>query len=251
MCFHSIRERDVTVMQAAILIIGSLLWDHRNGRDKWRKSHLRVDLLQHVRVPIRYGRCSHTRGNTYTMTFASDHVMGHGVLVPCKSPLPTADALICEVEELWQAESTNANKGDISAGWGCVGILFRPQGTPSTWRQEWGDYFCKKKANVVPPISSDGLLGIPWPVKVSDGNEVDVDVILATATRADSKLPSTDDIADAWISQSNSHERYFFENVRCGIQTPDDKYIWRRIEERKPVWMNKREYAKAVSLLRQ
>jgi hypothetical protein len=165
--------------------------------------------------------------------------------------LPKTDALIREAEALWQAESANANKGDISADWGCVGVLFRPQGTPSKWRQEWGDYFCKKKANIVTPISRDGLLGIPWPVKVRDGNKVDVDVILATATRACTKMPSPEATADAWIGQSDSHERYFFENVRCGIRTPDDKHIWRRIEERNPEWMKNCEYAEATSLLRQ
>lgn len=237
-------------MRAGILIIGSLLWDNGNGRDQWRKSHLCVNLLQCVRVPIRYGRCSQfTRGNTYTMTFAPDDAMGRGVLVPCKSPMSNTDALICEAEALWQAESTNAKKGDISVNWGCVGALFRPQGTLGDWRQEWRDYFRGKQPSVVSPVSKDGLLCIPWPVKVSNGNEVDVDVILATATKAECKIPTPEQVADAWIDKNNGHESYFFENVRCCIRTPDDGSIWRRIKERKPSWMKKDKYSKAVGIL--
>jgi hypothetical protein len=48
------------------------------------------------------------------------------------------------------------------------------------------------------------------------------------------------------------HENYFFNNVQHGIRTPDDGDIWRRIEEKSPCWLEKkqRKYRKAVEILR-
>ncbi|WP_411857810.1 hypothetical protein [Roseiflexus sp.] len=65
-----------------------------------------------------------------------------------------------------------------------------------------------------------------------------MDVILATATRANTEQPTVNEIADAWI-KSCGYERYFFENVRHGIRTPEDVRIWRRIEERSPSWLGR------------
>ena len=83
-----------------------------------------------------------------------------------------------------------------------------------------------------------------------DGKAADVDVILATATRANTTNWRIEDVADAWIGQNEGHERYFFENVRHGIRTPEDLLIWRRIEEKKPAWLIKREYADMLAILR-
>ena len=184
------------------------------------------------------------------MTFAPDTEMGSGILVPCKLRLSTINALFCEAKALWKAEFPKAQPGDISEEWGCVGILFHPRAALENWRQEWREYFCSKKAGVVSPVSGDGLLCIPWPVEVSNDNEVNVDVILATATKGDCTTPTPENVADAWIEQNNGDESYFFGNVRCGIRTPDDGPIWRRIEEKKPLWMNKDEYSKEVDVLR-
>lgn len=43
-------------------------------RSNWRKTGLKVDKrsTQYVRVPIRYGRLSESRGNTYTMVFSPE-----------------------------------------------------------------------------------------------------------------------------------------------------------------------------------
>jgi hypothetical protein len=46
------------------------------------------------------------------------------------------------------------------------------------------------------------------------------------------------------------HERYFFENVRHGIRTPDDQLIWQRIEQKNPPWLHKAAYAEAIAIFR-
>lgn len=228
-----------------ILIVGSLLWDSRCHRETWRKSRLAIDRAVHVRVRIRYGKRSESK--TFTMTIGTSGDAGRAVLVPCRTTQTGVSALFAEAEALWQAEQLGASAGSISASWGCVGVRFRDEPPPTDWASAWADRFRAKGASPVPPVNDDGLLGIPWPSVVAEG-AIDCDVILATATRAETTPPSPEEVADAWIDQG--HERYFFENVRHGIRTPDDARIWQRIEEHKPSWLSEDAYAEAIGILR-
>lgn len=239
-------------MRAGILIIGSLLWDNGRVRNEWRQSHLDMDHAEKVRTPIRYGRRSCSRGCTFTMTFAIDDQLGHGVLVPCRTPLLNADALFAEAEALWKAEQPRAAPGTIAASWGCVGVRFRAQAAPDKWTRAWAKYFSDRNTSPISPVGNDGLLRIPWPVKVCDGEEADLDLILATATEADKQRPHPKDIADAWSNQDAGNEHYFFENIRNGIRTSEDQLIWQHIEKSNAPWLSKciSEYANAVAVLR-
>lgn len=238
------------IMRGGILIIGSLLW--HPDRDAWRKSRLMLDHAVRVKVPIRYGRHSVGWGNCFTMTFDNHGPSGPGVLVPCKHDILDLAALLFEAEELWKAEDRYAESGSIAARrhWGCVGLLFRNQAASAPWLQGWADLFHRKVAFPVPPVDKDGLLSIPWPTAAIDDSAADVEVLLASATRADEPRPRAENIADAWIEQNQGHERYFFNNVQHGVRTPDDGAIWMRIEEKQPSWLAKDEYAEAVSVLR-
>lgn len=235
-------------MRAGILIVGSLLWDRRCERDAWRRSRLAIDRAVHVKVPIKYGRRSESRANTFTMTMSIDGGPGQAIIVPCRTMLAGARALLDEAEELWQAEQPGAQVGSISASWGCVGVRFHDEPPPSDWSTAWAERFHAKAAPVA-PVNGDGLLGIPWPLASANG-AIDADVILATATKAEKDRPRPEDIADAWVNQNQGHERYFFENVRHGIRTPEDAEIWRRIEEQSPGWLSGDAYAEAVAILR-
>jgi hypothetical protein len=236
-------------MRIGILIIGSLLWDRRCEREAWRASHLDIAHAFHVKVPIRYGRRSASRGNTFTMTIHLGGSYGQAVVVPCRIGECDIGALFSEAEALWKAEQPDAPPGKIAASWGCVGLLFRDQPPPADWSASWADGFRARQASHVPPLDGKGFLNIPWPQTVSGGT-IDADLILATATRANNKRPTSNEIADAWIDQNGGNERYFFENVRHGIRTPEDSQIWRRIEERAPAWLSLGDYAEAVGILR-
>jgi hypothetical protein len=236
-------------MRGGILIIGSLLWDD-GARDEWRRSRLRIDERVCVEAPIRYGRCSRTRGNTFTMIFAPDSPVGQGVLVPCTAPIGNVDSLIAEAEELWRAENPKALSGHIGAKWGCVGVLCRAEAEAASLLQAWACHFRDTKTSPISPVDDRGVLRISWPVKVADGAPADVDVILATATQGEAVQPCAEQIADAWLDQSDERERYFFNNVLNGIRTSDDGLIWRRIEERGPRWLENGAYAEAVAILR-
>jgi hypothetical protein len=127
--------------------------------------------------------------------------------------------------------------------------MFREEIAPAEWMAEWADHF-RQRASPTAPVDADGMLRIPWPVNAHDGSPADVDVILGAAAAAVATPPSAVEIADAWAGQHAGHERYFFENVRHGIRTPDDRAIWHRIEERAPPWLGAERHREAIELLR-
>lgn len=81
-------------LQGAVLVIGSLYWENEQNaielekgraRQAWRDEHLRLDLKMPVGCPIRYGRVSTKRFNTYTMVFAGDvAALGTGLVLPLR-----------------------------------------------------------------------------------------------------------------------------------------------------------------------
>ena len=217
-------------MRAGILIIGSLLWDN-SQRQAWRRSRLHVGRGVHVKAPICYGRRSISRGNTFTMTLGTGDARGQGVLAPCVSVIASGGGLVSEAEALWEAELSTPAPKSISAAWGSVGVLFAPT-VQAEWRAGWEAYF-RSHATPVTPVDDAGTLRIAWPV-TPEQKPADLDIVLATATRAEATRPTAIEIADAWVNQNAGHERYFFENVRHGIRTPDDQFIWQRIEQKKP-----------------
>ncbi len=196
-----------------------------------------------------YGRKSASRGNTYTMTFRTGDASGHGVLVPCSKEIKTNDDLVQEVQALWKAEAPNSETGTISSDWGCVGALFRSDAATQKLAADWTAYFQKAKAQTVSVVKKNGLLDIGWPNKL-DGTLVDFDVILATANEPENSSPTAQVVADAWADQCG-YEDYFFNNVRCGIRTPDDGAIWQRLNEKSPCWLEKKEqeYREAIDTL--
>ncbi len=231
-------------MKAGVLVLGSLLWDRRDGRHRWRDERLNRDQAVPVAVPIGYGRLSHSWGNTFTMTFSSDGRAGVSFLVPLKTPPTTFSALLAEAEFLWKVESRGASPKRIGASWGCVGILSRTR----KFVAEWADYF-RKSTDPVGRVDESGLLLINWP-RTRDGAAADVDVIVSASTKPESVWPLAADIADAWVRQDDTYERYFFQNVQHGIRTPDDGAIWTRIQEKNPLWLDNEVYSDAIAILR-
>lgn len=182
------------------------------------------------------------------MTLEPNGAPGMAVLVPSVAAIATPAALASEAEALWAAERSSTVTSGIGADWGCVGVLFAPT-VPADWRAWWDAYF-RSHASPVPPVNEAGALRITWPITTDKTSPVDVDLILATATRAEKVRPGPIEVADAWLGQHAGHERYFFENVRHGIRTPFDGAIWKQIEARKPAWLRNETYANAIEILR-
>lgn len=232
-------------MRAGILIVGSLLWEP-GARAAWRQSRLRESDAIQVTAPIRYGRKSTSRGNTYTMVIDPGTSSGSAVLVPCQAEVAHVQDLLAEAEALWKAEQPSAVVGDLGAAWGCVGACFYDErcDVAIEWRKR-----LRGATQAVHPVDQSGILRIAWPLLVREGASIPVDVILATATKAQRTPPTAIEIADAFIAQHGSHERYFFENVRNGIRTADDHAIWERMREKSPTWINRQAYLAASEVL--
>jgi hypothetical protein len=233
-------------MNCGILVIGSLLWED-GPRDAWRQDRLQLHKSQTVSAPIRYGRRSTKRANTFTMVLDPTAPPGQAVLVPCVRRIETVSDLIEEAEALWRAERSKTASGGICARWGCVGALFRGDDVrDANVAKDWNQYFRSACAPVA-PVDHDGTLRIPWPALDTDGAPAAVGVILATATQAEVRRPTPSQIADAWIEQDQGEERYFFRNVQSGIRTAEDQAIAQRIITCSPTWMGSDSYAPVLA----
>lgn len=233
-------------MQCGILIVGSLLWDDPNGgqRADWREARLNAGAAVRVATPIRYGRKSSSRANTFTMILSPGDPVGEAVILPCRGDIATLDELVAEAKALWQVEARAREPGPISDSWGCVGAMSTASAVPLS--EEWSTYFRKCGARQVSVVNAEGILEIDWPGGL-DGRAADFDLILATATKPAKMLPSAEEIADAWIERGS--EEYFLNNVKHGIRTAADGIIWKRIKEREPAWLRNQSYAEAIRLL--
>ena len=229
-------KREVN-FRIGVLLIGSLYWSRKKHRKGWRHERLELSGKEHVKVPIRYGRRSQSRGCTFTMVFStslSEQEFGHAIVVPCRSRDPIEEA-VC----LWTAETAHGKneKRRISADWGCVVLLANPSGgLPDELRESWTKRVLREpcyghlnsaiEEKVV--VDKRGFLDIPWPVSV-DGEEIALDALLATATNPtiiEGRYRSAKDIATAWKTPRGEKElRYFRNNQEFGIQTFEDDEI--------------------------
>ena len=238
-------------VRIGVLIIGSLYWDNgcEDHRKRWRGERLRIADKQHVNVPIRYGRRSGSRGDSYTMVYSSclsEEDFGQAIVVPCKEEVRNGTDLIKEAVELWTAETANGKnkKRRISASWGCVALLENPDNSVSDdvrkcWNKRVSDesdygknIICAYDEEVV--INRCGDLKIPWP-RPADGSGLNFSALLATATYptlVNGQYPSFHDIAKA--NKVGKGRTYFCENREHGIKTFQDlkiKELWRQWDE--------------------
>ena len=197
-----------------------------------------------VTAPIRYGRRSRNRGNTYTMVFSRSAQPGQAIVVPCRNIVRSAVDLIAEAEQLWAAERNERVERQISAEWGSVGLLCNPdRNIPRPILMEWAVRVSGESSYGRVPhaagedsvLSAQGLLQIPWPRRVSDNAPVELDLLLATATHATLQgtppsYSAVSVIADAWRNDHTDRVEYFRENQRCGIRTFQDAEIRERLE---------------------
>jgi hypothetical protein len=81
----------------AVLTIGSLYWD-KDAREQWQKERINKEESILVFSPIRYGRKSSGRSDTYTMVFSQlcyrkDYGLGTALLVPLKHEIRSFEDL--------------------------------------------------------------------------------------------------------------------------------------------------------------
>jgi hypothetical protein len=202
-----------------------------------------------VRAPIRYGRRSTKRDNTFTMVFSrlverSNYGMGTAAVVKCRRPVTSVEHLNAEARRLWIAESPDGTPiRPYDESWGAIGVLFNPHSRrASKLRESWVESHAgslKKKYGHLtserPLLDSARMLSFRWPLR-PDGEPVrQCDVLLAAVTAphlAGERYPSAAEIADAWIDGPAGREEYFFRNLEHGITTFQDGRIWARMKRR-------------------
>lgn len=239
-------------LRIGILMIGSLYWDDNPYRLNWRGSHLRSDQEYVVLVPIRYGRRSQRRGNTYTMVISrlclrQSHGLGTGKVIPLKYPVETPEQLVKEAEFLWAAERKVPRSNNcLSADWGCVALMVNSDSQVSLdlldgWRErvtqesQYGKLCHMKQEG--PAVTADGFLNIPWPRLLQEAIPLPMDILLATATNPTltgdpPTYPRIREIARAWRLDSEGNDQYFWHNREGGIHTYQDDAILKFLVQR-------------------
>ncbi|MDH4361876.1 MAG: hypothetical protein OEW33_14210 [Nitrospirota bacterium] len=226
-----------------ILIIGSLYWDERAVRTRWRRERLDLDALRSVRASIRYSRRSQSRGNSYTMVFSE--ALGHekaklgmAIFVPFKRRVQKVEHLDEEAEILWTAErNSDRSNGRISDSWGCVALALNPVNPiPHELCEGWATRVSKEKGyghlnhadDEQALVSDSGLLKISWP-QGTDGTPLEADALLATGTNPtliDGRYPSAEEIAAAWrTAEGKKSVDYFLKKRESEIFTFQDDEI--------------------------
>jgi hypothetical protein len=228
-------------LNAGILIIGSLLWDSERGRPTWRNGRLETAIasMQTVTAPIRYGRLSESRGNTYTMVFSRKAGTGQAKVLRCVCPISTPADLNAEAEALWKAEQPSAASGRIASKWGCVALLCNPDRKVSedllkAWAEcvgrerDYGKVTQTEEEGRL--IDENGQILIDWPKLVDTGEPVQLDILLVTANDPEisathRNYPDSATIAEAWNAAATKYVEYFWRNAENGICTFQDAEI--------------------------
>lgn len=225
----------MTEYRGAVLIIGSLWWDtEKEARANWQKDRLDINSVKRVYAPIRYGKLSEIRNNTYTMVFSLScygNMIGTALLVPFQRPVTTSIELIIEAQKLWEAEG--GISGRVAGTWGAVGLSVNPKSNfPKEMSNSWKGFYKKQErrpefkaiGNEQPSLSKDGILMFQWIDDVPNKNTVEFDFILATATLPNVEhYPTSKEIAQACLS--TGYTEYFERNHKNDIVTFQDDEI--------------------------
>ena len=199
------------LLSGGVLIVGSLLWEESEIRDKWRLQCLDLKQRQLVSLPIRYGRISTTRNCTYTMVFSSEcktqENLGTGVFIPFTVNPINFEQLEVHVKRMISAEfNKEKNLSSQNWDWGAMGISFNPN-------VQSDDSKVGKETSV---ISKAGILSIDW-----QNLHEKIDFVIATVIKPELKnYPTVKNIADRIVV--NEYDKYFRENRREGIITFQD-----------------------------
>ncbi|NPD45717.1 hypothetical protein [Lentimicrobium sp. S6] len=225
-----------TNMKGAVILIGSLLWENEKNalitsqgklRAKWR-NNLDLENKIEIKVPIRYGRLSGSKKNTYTMVFSNSETnLGSAFLIPFKEEAFNFAQIKKQALELSEAEgiSTNKHLDRLYSTWGVIAISFNDKKKEAleTIRQKWhnefkefsnSDYKLKKET---PTVTKDGELN--FNINLPDN----IDYVFATNTTPSlPDYPSVKKIVEAINNSKPHYDTYVMENFNHGIRVNND-----------------------------
>jgi hypothetical protein len=234
-------------MRLGILIIGSLYWDRSSARCRWRETRLGSnDDRKLVRVPIRYGRKSSSRGNTFTMVFSQScstpEREGTALVLPVRADCCNPDQFVEEALHLWAAERNSSQLTGIGSEWGRVCVLPNPKSSNlGSFLDRWRVTIKEPDTSYRPvPVGTDekpildeetGRACFDWPIDASTNERLGgFEMLLMTATEPtleDGRYPTPWAIGDAWKRDTDDNVAYFHNNRLHRITTFEDDQILR------------------------
>jgi hypothetical protein len=231
---------DKVTFKGGVLIIGSLLWDLSEIRQKWRSEDLNLSDKIQIELPIRYGRVSKSRNCTYSMVYSSDckikNKLGKGYFVPFQNESTSIEEILNLAKSVIDSEHNKyKDLNRFNWSWGCLGIAFNPtleenkkNKILSSWKAKYGNGFNPKEYKVgdeTPIITKSGVLLIDWMPQLDD-----FEFIIGTATKPQlEEYPSSDKIAERMIV--NEYNDYFRENRKELITTYQDTEILDKLNQ--------------------
>lgn len=226
------------------IIIGSLLWENKPTRIKWRDVYLKsAENKKAIRVKIRYGRKSRTRENTFTMILSNHQEIefGSAYILPFKEPIRNARHLESQAFAMAGAEGLcGKDKPSLNKTWGTVGLLINPNLETSKSlkiiKERWtkmyseyefnpSDYIIENESEI---IDRNGFLKLEWTDEMDD-----FDFLIATLTVPDPKKLLDEQIIADKINETG-YDEYFLSNYQNGIRTFQDEKIIEKLNK-KPV----------------
>lgn len=228
-------------LNGGIIIIGSLYWDDNVQRVNWRNGSLDLENQISVKVPIRYGRISKERENTFSMVFSSEcknaDLLGNAIFAPFKKNPVDYQRLEIEIREIIKSEQKREILKNTYNNWlwGTLGILINPKSEKidelnfllSWWKDKYSkkfSYYDYKVGNEPTVINKSGVFQFEWPENLNN-----FDFIIATATKPEvEEYPKSEEIINRIIE--NKHYEYYLKNIMNGITTFQDTDISQNIK---------------------
>lgn len=234
-------------LQGAVLMIGSLFWETEDNaidesvgrmRREWRETNFNISESISINVPIRYGRVSSTRGNTYTMIFSNGTpAIGTALLAPFKEKISTESEyrnLEMQAFELAKAEQIcKDGEFNLFKDWGTIALYLNPSfekrepEIAAELRDWWGNKFKgflkkdKFRLNGLEDlsVSEDGFIN--FPIVLTDET---IDYFFCTPIAPNTTdYPSVSEIVSRIIE--SGYATYFKNNISNKILTFQDEEI--------------------------
>lgn len=234
-------------LKGGIIIIGSLLWDNSKKREAWRNSYLDVENKIAIKLPIRYGRISSSRMNTYTMIYSAKlekGEYGEGIILKFKKTIEDFEYLIDILENTIRVERDKTKdewkyikKGEVFTlnwDWGVLGLCINPKHKNDNnysqdisliakyWKSNLSDFNPRKFANLGEDlfINNSGIFEIDWIEEIGDLDFIISAIIEPKPETQNSDYPDSEMITKRMYE--GNYYSYFVKNIENGISTKDD-----------------------------
>jgi hypothetical protein len=253
----------VKKINGGVILMGSLYWENEfnaypNEESKklgkyrrvWREKNLNTSKTKVIDLPIRYGRCSGKRGDTYTMVLSNEYLnrMGTGLIVPFKNEFENTQQITTQLNRLAKAEDISGNsKKKLAAIWGAIAIWINPNSQYKTQIEKYWNKLIKRDNTEYQEKSfnwNDGsLLNENFILQLDI--KCDSDFLLCTYILPKYKNEDRDSQANQNMRQgypsciqicaaikATNYSTYFFENKINSINTFDDLAIFTLINKK-------------------